>query len=362
MKKQRESGIELLRILAAISVVFLHFNFPGAFGALWDDSSTLPLGKTMVLIFFESVSICAVNVFILITGYFLSTNDQRSIGKPFMLLLQLVVIKLLIWFFGIWAGEHTFSLPGLFMASLPRSYFVSLYIALYLISPYLNIVLQSLSKREWKVYLILCLSLFSIWETVLNVGDDLVNTNLNTMSAISHWGGGCGHTLLNFALLYSLGAFLRLNDFRMRTSKSVLYLSSITLLIFLCFFFEIHHKKEIINFTISYYYNPLVILQSVFAFLLFQNLSFKSPFINEIAKAAFTCYIINGFVISMIGGGEMAVHLSAYQLFFFLIFGGLGTYILAYILYKLFIISTNWLVKILDSCSVNYWDNDSSKY
>ena len=31
----------------------------------------------------------------------------------------------------------------------------------------------------------------------------------------------------------------------MRTSKSVLYLSIITLLIFLFFFFEIHHKKEI---------------------------------------------------------------------------------------------------------------------
>ncbi len=356
IKKERESGIELLRIFAALSVVILHYCFPGAFDALRAESDILPFNKTLLLGILECISICAVNVFIIITGYFLSTSERRSIGKPFGLLLQLVVINLGVWLFGTIMGEHPFSIQGLIITALPRSYFVSLYISLYLVSPYLNVIIHKLSIYEWKVFFLIVLSLFSVWEILVNIGDDLVNANLATMSAISHWGGGCGHTIVNFSLLYFIGAFLRKYHIQMGRVKSFLAFWFTTLLILVWFLLEVQHKSGIINYTFGYYYNPLVILQSVLIFLFFSKLNFKSHLVNEFAKAAFTCYIINRLLLSKIGGGEAAVRLSTIHLFFFIIIGAVATYFIAYLLYKLFALSTNWFLVKLNRYDIKYWD------
>ena len=78
---QRESGIELLRIIAACSVIWLHTNLP--WGIPLADGA-----NNVLLHIFEGVAIPAVDIFILITGYFMVNRKSVSIGKPVSLLLQ----------------------------------------------------------------------------------------------------------------------------------------------------------------------------------------------------------------------------------------------------------------------------------
>ena len=66
-KSSRESNIELLRLLAGMGVIVLHFNyFPGGGGALETASGV----NFYVLLVLEILCVSAVNIFILISGYY----------------------------------------------------------------------------------------------------------------------------------------------------------------------------------------------------------------------------------------------------------------------------------------------------
>lgn len=79
MNHMQKSNLNLLKILAALGVIILHYNHAeigGAFGFV-----SLGSISSIWLNVSESICICAVNVFILISGYFLSKKDNQSIKR-----------------------------------------------------------------------------------------------------------------------------------------------------------------------------------------------------------------------------------------------------------------------------------------
>ena len=74
----RESNIELLRILLGFEVIILHFNYyPGGGGAV-----ELTAGFTQtILVFLETLCICAINVFLLISGYFGVKTEKINFSR-----------------------------------------------------------------------------------------------------------------------------------------------------------------------------------------------------------------------------------------------------------------------------------------
>lgn len=83
-KRSRNSSVELLRILAACMIVVLHYN-----GRAMNATSGI---STDILALLESFCVCGVNLFIMISGYFLCKTQKRTWGKPAYLLLILSVI------------------------------------------------------------------------------------------------------------------------------------------------------------------------------------------------------------------------------------------------------------------------------
>lgn len=81
--KERQSNIELLRIVAIIGVIILHYNGEYAFDVVEQTGI-----NCWILCSLESVFICAVNVFVLITGYFLSCTEKRNLWKAIELVVQ----------------------------------------------------------------------------------------------------------------------------------------------------------------------------------------------------------------------------------------------------------------------------------
>ena len=61
----RESGIEVLRILAAFMVIWLHITLP------WGMSKCQEGINNVILHIFEVIAVPAVVIFILISGYFM---------------------------------------------------------------------------------------------------------------------------------------------------------------------------------------------------------------------------------------------------------------------------------------------------
>ena len=133
VKQKRQSNIELLRILLMLGVVILHYN--GVGGALYSAHGI----NYFVVIIFESLFICAVDLFMLISGYFSCKSVKTVLQKPVRLVMQVTLFSVVFYIISN-AISGSFSLRSFIGTLIPTNYFVTLYIVVYLISPYLNLL------------------------------------------------------------------------------------------------------------------------------------------------------------------------------------------------------------------------------
>ena len=107
-KLERNSNIELLRIVLMFMVILLHFNngtMGGAFNYVTDNTI-----NSFILYLLESFSICAVNCFMIISGYFLAFNKTVKLSKIFDLLFVVILYRLFDYFLSIGLGYNDFSI------------------------------------------------------------------------------------------------------------------------------------------------------------------------------------------------------------------------------------------------------------
>ena len=154
---QRQSNIELLRIVLILGVIILHINNKGMGGAFNIAPTYTINGKILYML--EALFICAVNTFIIITGYFMYDRFTINFVKPIGLLLKLIIFHALIYILHCMNGE-AFSRREFTKQLLPTDYFIILYIVLMFISPFINIILNKLNKRDSVIFFIIMTSIF----------------------------------------------------------------------------------------------------------------------------------------------------------------------------------------------------------
>lgn len=283
--KERDSNFELLRCVIMMMVIVLHFNHASMGGALrfiQPNSSGY-----FILHFFESISIPAVNCFVILYGYFDSRKNTRVIRKPILLILSVIGYNLLFYFFGVASGIYVFSLRSFVSQFIPANYYVILYATLFLVSPYLNVILLKLSKIKFEQMLGLFIILFSLLPTFTDTVFDLLNINqIIGVSPVGLNGADAGYTIINFILLYLIGGYIS----RYYESKRSflfyfgLYLISAVLIFIMSLFTE----------TAWNYSNIVVILEAVALVLAFQKINLGSiKWINGISKTTFGIYLIH---------------------------------------------------------------------
>lgn len=315
-KKLRNSSIELLRLLAACAVIVLHYNGMG--GAVAASSGL----SHEVLSLLECLCVCAVDLFIMISGYFLCTTLKRTWDKPIYLLLLLAAIRLTVYISGSLMGGGI-NIGELIQTVVPpRCYFILLYIALYIISPYLNIVLNRLSSKGRNVLIVVMLLLFSVYPTLIDSYQILVHRQPMGISTVGAWGQQHGYTIVGFILFYAIGAWLRLNN----VGKSIpgwkillLIMGSLGCIYGWFKAEEIRFVSDssLIEYNALSYTNPFVLLLTALLIVLFSQISFKSKLINTLAKSTFVCYIFHLSLIphlrivefASMGGVRLFVHL-----------------------------------------------------
>ena len=142
------------------------------------------------------ICIVHVNSFVLVTGYF--QHDKEFSLKKFLKLFNMqwfykVVIVLLLSFFGILSLSKVEILREVLpIGSFTNYWFMKCYLVLYLISPFLNKFIKSISQQEHRKCLLICFLLFSVIAYITN------NAAVNNG----------GSTIIQFIFLYLLGAYL----------------------------------------------------------------------------------------------------------------------------------------------------------
>lgn len=270
-KKVRQSNIELLRVIMILAVIGLHY-FDGQMGGYFNNAiSGTP--DYYISHLFESLFIIAVNVFVLITGYF-SVNKKsiklRKIIELYIIMIFYGVILTIIG--GILNDNHILNIK--FAIKIVENsfsqWFVVIYCILYLLIPFINRLLSEISKRELQTLIIINLLFFSLWPTIF--------------TSVTVSDGGYG--IINFLLLYLIGYYIRIyNDDNLKNGYYLVVYIVFTLIT--------------IGFSLvagrAWNYNSIfVMISSVAIFMLFKSINIPhSKLINKVASYTFMVYLID---------------------------------------------------------------------
>lgn len=266
-KSKRKANIELLRLLAMMMVVSLHFL---AKGEVLTPLTGQMGGTGYVAWFLESFSIMAVDVYVLISGYFLVETGFR-VKRLGSLILQVLFYTLLVPIVLILVGimnpgEMTFYklLQYVLPVNMLHYWFVSAYVLLFLFTPVLNAAVKTLTQKQLQntIFALLCMESFT--KTFLPVRLELDNLGYD-----AYW----------FMVVYLIAAYIRLYGIsfleKMGKKCGLLFVANGVLIFGWTMFLRLLYLKtgQFQNFLESAYgYNHLLTISA--AVLLFYSFRF----------------------------------------------------------------------------------------
>jgi surface polysaccharide O-acyltransferase-like enzyme len=276
--KVRQSNFELLRIIAMFMVLILHADFQ-ALGA--PDKAELikfPLAATIKVIF-EMACIVAVNVFVLISGWFGIRPSVKGISK---FIFQCLFFSLGIYAVVLIKGDAVFSFRGLAdcFAMMGGGYwFITSYLCLYIFSPVVNAFIETASKITYRNVLIAFFAFQTIYG-FCSSGAQFIEK---------------GYSAISFIGLYMLAGYIKRYVNPEWYSKQLgfwIYLATTTLLSMIYVGAKYYGVDSIASRCIVYS-NPLVIISSVSLLIWFAKVRITSRFFNTIASSCFAVYLLH---------------------------------------------------------------------
>lgn len=194
MDTQRQTGLDLLRIVSMLLIIMLHALAHG--GVLTAASAPLPAAFAWTC---EAFAYVGVNCYVLISGYFL-IRSQFLIRRLLRFWLQVFFYSIALYGIAVLCGAESFSAVRtvkFLLPTLTRKYwFFTAYVALMLLSAFLNRLLLGLSKRQFRLLLAVLIGLFCVWPNLLAFSDLLPF--------------GDGRSVCWFVTLYCIAAYYRL--------------------------------------------------------------------------------------------------------------------------------------------------------
>jgi hypothetical protein len=289
-KGRRQLNYELLRIIAMIMIVCLHYLSKGGILGNPAQSNMTSVGYTAWLI--EAFCLVSVNVYVLITGYF-SLGDS-SIKRPFKIWKQVLFYSIVIGIIAIIVGIQSFDIYSIFGYVFPivteHYWFATVYIFLGLLMPFLNAGISRLNKKQMRYIIGIMLMLFSVSKTVIPMH--------------LPWDKS-GYDVLWFVALYLTGAYIRKYgaDFIGKKGVAIVTYVISTCVIYLSFvvirliYIKTGKLEDFINYGYSYNYlfcyTGAVGLFVVFSKIKSEGLEkFRKP-IELFASASFGVYLIH---------------------------------------------------------------------
>lgn len=221
----------------------------------------------------ESTSICAVDTFILISGYF---GIKWKIKSFFNLSFQVFFYSFAVYFFCVAFGILVFEkrqFMQCFLGLCNSWGFIKNYVTLYFLSPLLNTFSESSDRKKLFFYII-----------VLFFAENFI---FHSVEAI------------NFCLLYLIGKWINKTNavYELRLNALILYFV-MTLVIFILSYslYLIFHLDAPVmsGLVLAYSYaSPFVIIQAIGLFLVFARTEIQSKLINWAAASCLSIFLIH---------------------------------------------------------------------
>lgn len=170
-EKKRMANLELLRCVAMMMVVVLHYLGKGRLLPELTAESMNSAGAVAWLL--ESFCIVAVNVYMFISGYFLCTSSFR-LSRLLRLLIQIWLYSAAFGILGAVTGviaetpvDTHYFLTLIFPVSMGHYWFMTAYVFLYLLLPFVGSAVKRMTKQQMQLTVLLLLGMFCIMKSVL---------------------------------------------------------------------------------------------------------------------------------------------------------------------------------------------------
>ena len=281
MKKQRNSNVEILRIVAMLMIVASHYSHHGGI-----DFSQISSSINYLILKTITLGNLGVDVFVLLFGYYSVSREHVELRKVFMLWSQVFTYSFLIFWGAILLGVIDFSFSAFVKSILPtifsKYWFFTAYIVFLLLSPYINKMLKALTRKEYELLLIIMLIIWCIIPTIFSRVPS-------------------GDAFAIFLLLYALGAYFKLFPENKWNNKKTGF-CMISISAFLLFgssvaFFYLKRLHPLFEGKEIYFYHKNSMFVILFALgMLIVSLNKQSncnKIVNRISSCTFGIYLLH---------------------------------------------------------------------
>lgn len=292
VKKRKLVNFEFMRIISMLMIIVWHIIVHGGLDGVIDN-----YGRVFDVIL--SITIVHVNSFILLMGYFQYKNKFKFnkvldlLGTSWFYRIFIILVFILIF-------KETLTAGFLFLSLVPidmnnNYWFINVYVLVYALSPFFNILIKKMNKKQHLALLILLFFCFSLLPLIS--GNSIFSND--------------GHAPIQMIFMYFIGAYLGKYDILKKGVFSK-YSKNKKVVVCIIFFFicailnlgliKIGAMMQTVNGSILQifgnsivadrlnYGNPFVIIQTISYFMIFKNLTFKEgKFSNLILKISPYC-------------------------------------------------------------------------
>ena len=284
----RQSNIELLRIISMVLIIMFHISYHGNWGnggIYYPDCLNVNTFFLQCLIPFGKVG---VNIFVLISGYFLINSTKSTWPKIAKLWIQMLFYSVTISFIFFMFDEQTITMRELFRIFTPTISFVwwfaSTFLFMFALSPFIN---KAILACDEKTHIKLIIGLVIIWS--------IIPSSININLEVSNLGW--------FITLYVIASYFKLYPHRFNKKTTTYFIIAIMAyltIIMITYLVDITHYSSdfwFISNPIDHNHRQnsiLILVISCCLFLTFSKIQIKnSKIINSIASTTFGIYLIH---------------------------------------------------------------------
>ena len=195
-QKKRDANLDLLRIISMLLIIFLHsIDHSGVLETAEQSSAWM---YAYVQYGYALTQVC-VNCYVMLSGYYLVKSKFR-LQKLVALWMETAFYAFVIKAIFMALGRTPFSLFSLVSCFFPiltgRYWFITIYVGMYILSPFLNKLVFSMNRQQFTWLNIVLFFVMSVWVSI--------------HPALAGMNSGAGWGLAWFVTLYLAAAWFRL--------------------------------------------------------------------------------------------------------------------------------------------------------
>ncbi len=283
--QSRNAAMDIIRIVAAFTVLSVHFFLHNGF-----YSQTVEGAPMYIMVLMRTLFSVCVPLFMILTGYLMShkTLSRKYYSGISKTLIIFVLATLACMIFKTIHDNEPFTLKSFILGTLDftganYSWYIEMYIGLFLLIPFLNLAYNKLKNKRQKQILVLTLVFLTIIPTVFNIFNfdtpawwsDPKTSDTFSKLIPSWWMGIYPITY------YFTGCYIREYGIKLKT-RSTLVLFLLAILIFGTFNYYRSYGTTFKSGTYVYWYGFEPFVLSVLLFVLLSRI--KTENMNEKVK------------------------------------------------------------------------------